>query len=148
MTTLPRAATLRRLAAAVATAALLLVVHPPGAVPGGGRLAAQAPPAGSAQEAALAWIDLLREGNFDSAAVLVEPEVRRELDAPRLDTLWTQVQARLGPVSGVRARDTEARGGVTAVNLDALFAGRRLTIQVLLSPRREVMGFTLRPPGR
>lgn len=136
-----------RSGAAVRSAVVVFLLASGLTAVGGTGLAAQsAPPAASpAEVAALEWIGLLREERFDSAAVLVEAELRRELDGPRLDTLWSQVVTGLGQVEQVTPAGTRSRGGMTTVDLRARFPGRVVLLQVLMSPRREILGFTLRP---
>jgi hypothetical protein len=104
--------------------------------------------ASPAEVAALEWVDLLRAGHFDSASVRVDPAVRRELDAARLDSMWTTMERGLGQVERLTPAGARPRGGRTTVDLRARFPRRDVLLQVFVGPRGEILGFTLRPLGR
>jgi uncharacterized protein len=108
--------------------------------------------AGAAQdvgaEAAVAvaerFTGLLRGGDFAGAEAMVQPGIRAQLGAARLEAVWAQVRSAVGDLKSVRRRSVTPQDTLRVVELFGEF-NVPLLLRVVVSPQDEVVGFWIGP---
>jgi hypothetical protein len=98
-------------------------------------------------EAALAWVDLLVEGDFEEAAEQVNEAVSAQLGAAQLEGAWTQLSPQLGTLDSIEPKAQVMQQGFHVVILKGVFAAGTFDVQVVMADDHSVAGFFVRPPS-
>lgn len=95
---------------------------------------------------AMEWINLLREGDFDGAAAMVDPSVPEgALGAPQLETVWGQLSGQLGVLLSLKPGVVVEHQAFHIADLPAVFETQAVILRVVLSQELLVAGFFVRP---
>lgn len=109
-------------------------------------LPAQQLPGDRWNAAAIEWVNLLKDGDFDAAAARVDPAVPADaMSAERLATIWQQVSAQLGTLNTLEPGPVIESGEYHVVDLAGGFQNQALTVRVVFTDSLEVSGFFFRP---
>ena len=101
-------------------------------------------------EVALAWIDLLRTGDYEAAAAHVSEDERvaSQMGSPeQLESIWTQLGAQLGELGSLEPKTEAMANGLHVVIMTGVFTNGTFDVQVVVDDERKVMGFFVRPPS-
>lgn len=97
--------------------------------------------------AALDWVGLLRDGDFEAAAARVDPAVPAgSFSADALSRLWGQVGVQVGDLVSLEPGLVSEQGEYHAVDMPGRFENQALTVRVVLTDSLLVSGFFLLPP--
>jgi len=97
--------------------------------------------------AALEWIGLLQNGEFDEAGARVDPAVPEgSLGPPQLEAIWGQLMAQLGTLRSFLPGVVLEQGPYHIVRVPAEFQSQSFILQVTLTDALEVSGFFIQPP--
>jgi alpha-beta hydrolase superfamily lysophospholipase len=98
--------------------------------------------------AAMEWVSLLRNHQFDSAGARVDPAVPAgAMGSEQLDAIWGQLSSQLGELRGVEAGPVTVHEQYHLVDLPAAFANQEVVLRVVLTDDLLVSGFFVRPPA-
>jgi hypothetical protein len=101
-------------------------------------------------EVALAWIDLLKTGDYEAAAAHVSEDERvaSQMGSPeQLESIWTQLGAQLGELGSLERKTEAMANGLHVVIMTGVFTNGTFDVQVVVDDERKVMGFFVRPPS-
>ena len=97
--------------------------------------------------AAMDWVALLKEGDFEGASARVDPAVPQDAFSPHgLETIWTQLEAQLGPLATLSPGTVSEHQAYHIVDLPAAFRNQEVVLRVVLTEELEISGFFVRPP--
>lgn len=97
--------------------------------------------------AALEWVGLLRDGDFEAAAARVDPAVPADsFSADALGRLWGQIGGQVGDLVSLEPGVVTEEGEYHVVDMPGRFENQALTVRVVLTDSLLVSGFFLRPP--
>jgi len=109
-------------------------------------LPAQPVPTDRWNAAAIDWIHLLRDGDFEAAASRVDPAVPAgAMSADRLGQIWQQVSAQLGALEALLPGPVSESAPYHVVDLAGQFENQSLTVRVVFDDSLQVSGFFFRP---
>ncbi len=109
-------------------------------------LLAQQVPTDRWNAAAIDWVNLLKDGDFETAASRVDPAVPAgAMSADRLGQIWQQVSAQLGALESLRPGPVSESQQYHVVDLAGEFENQALTVQVVFNDSLQVSGFFFRP---
>lgn len=109
-------------------------------------LLAQQVPTDRWNAAAIDWIHLLRDGDFEAAASRVDPAVPAgAMSADRLGQIWQQVSAQLGALESLQPGPVSESAPYHVVDLAGGFETQALTVRVVFNDSLQVSGFFFRP---
>jgi len=94
------------------------------------------------------FVERLQTGAYDAAANTVSPTVPAgAMSAPRLEQIWSQLTAQLGPLSALTPGSMAEQGELQVVDLRARFARSEVTVRVVLTREQKVAGLWVTPPA-
>lgn len=97
--------------------------------------------------AALEWVGLLSDGDFEAAAARVDPAVPAgTFSADALSQLWGQVGGQVGDLVSLEPGVVTEQGEYHLVDMPGAFENQPLTVRVVLTDSLLVSGFFLLPP--
>lgn len=108
-------------------------------------LGAQAPDSAESRRDALAFLDFLVAGQFDSAWARFDDNMRNVLSVDKLEATWQTVLQSAGPYQRVDSASFRRSGSYGVVTLLTAFARARADIRVALDDRRRVTGLYFLP---
>jgi dienelactone hydrolase len=95
---------------------------------------------------AMEWLNLLREGDFEGAASMVDPSVPEgAMGAPQLETVWGQLSDQLGPLLSLKPGVVVEYQAFHIADLPAVFENQAVVLRVVLSQELLVAGFFVHP---
>lgn len=98
--------------------------------------------------AAMEWIGLLRDGEFEDAGDRVDPEVPPDAMSPAsLETIWSQLSAQLGGLESLEPGPVSEHQQYHVVDMPASFENQEVVLRVVLTDSFQVSGFFVRPPS-
>jgi hypothetical protein len=96
---------------------------------------------------AAAFVRLLEEEKFDSAAAMISDAVPADALSPeRLGQIWTQITSTSGPLLGLVPQSVTEQNGQHIVDMEARFERQPLRIRVVLDDALELTGLWFLPP--
>ena len=103
------------------------------------------PPAGTKEDHALRFVDLMVRGEFETAVYRFTPKMKSLIPQDKLTQLWEGIVSNLGPFQNVVKTGTQRRRDLTAVTVTARFKKDRLNIRVVLNEKNQVAGLFFKP---
>lgn len=93
---------------------------------------------------AVAFIDDLAAGEYESATQHFDETMTKELPPEQLEALWNQLESQLGPFKGQQYASTEEQDGYRIVLLDGSFEQADVILQVTFDQNNQIAGFFVR----
>jgi hypothetical protein len=103
--------------------------------------------AGARYDAATAWVNLLKDAEFEKAGEQVNAAVAAQLGATQLEAAWGQLGAQLGELESLEPKEQGMEQGYHVVVLKGVFGAGTFDVQVVMADDHTVAGFFVRPPG-
>lgn len=98
-------------------------------------------------QAAMAWVNLLQDGDFEAAGARVDPEVPEDAMSPAsLATIWDQLSGQLGALETLEPGTVTEHQQYHIVDMPAAFQNQSVVLRVVLTDSLQVSGFFVRPP--
>ncbi len=98
-------------------------------------------------EAAIAWVNLVVEGEFEQAAEQAHEAVAAQMSAEVLEDAWAQLGPQLGELTSLEPREQSLDQGLNLVVLTGVFSTGTFDVQVYMDDDHAIGGFFVRPPG-
>ena len=104
-------------------------------------------PVGELYEAAIAWVNLILEGEFEAAAEQAHEAVAAQMTAAALEGAWAQLSPQLGELGSLEPKEQRLEQGFNVVVLTGVFAAGTFDVLVYMDDDHSVAGFFVVPPG-
>lgn len=95
--------------------------------------------------AATAFVDLLVAGKFEQATSYLDPSIKSQLPAPKMQLAWQAVAMQYGPYKKRQAPRTESLGPYSMVIFPVVFGNDLIDLRIAFLDKPKVTGFFMEP---
>ena len=99
------------------------------------------------EDASIQWLNYLKAGHFDSAAIHVSPQVIAQMGEEHLAVLWPQITAQVGAMQDLQPEKQGDLNGLRVVKLAGTFDAGVFDVNVVYDAEMKVVGFSVTPPS-